>query len=104
MGARDAPRRQPKSRPSVGLAGGEIANCDTFRGMILAFGDCVIDTSCSELQRRGKPVRLEPRVYDVLIHLIENRDRAVTRHELLDALWPGEAVSDSVLPRCIASM
>ncbi len=71
---------------------------------MLAFGDCVIDPSCFELRRRGKVVKLEPKVFDVLLHLIEHLDRVVTKHELLDGLWPGEAVSDSVLPRCIAAM
>jgi DNA-binding winged helix-turn-helix (wHTH) protein/tetratricopeptide (TPR) repeat protein len=70
----------------------------------LAFGDCVLDQSCFELVRRDKPVKLEPKVFDVLVYLIEHRDRVVTKHELLDALWPGEAVSDSVLPRCIAAL
>jgi len=72
--------------------------------MLRAFGDCVIDPSCFELRRRGKVVKLEPKVFDVLLHLIEHLDRVVTKQELLDGLWPGEAVSDSVLPRCIAAM
>jgi len=69
-----------------------------------AFGDCVVDGSCFELRRRGKSVKLEPKVFDVLVYLIEHRDRVVTKRELLDALWAGEAVSDSVLPRCIAAI
>ena len=72
--------------------------------MSFAFLDCVLDESCFELRRRGKKVRIEPKVFDVLLHLIANRDRVVTKNELLDTLWPGEAVSDSVLPRCIAAM
>ncbi len=72
--------------------------------MLRAFGDCVIDPSCFDLRRRGKVVKLEPKVFDVLLHLIEHLDRVVTKQELLDELWPGEAVSDSVLPRCIAAM
>ena len=72
--------------------------------MAYAFGECVLDESCFELRRRGKLVRLEPKVFDVLLHLIARRDRVVTKHELLDALWPGESVSDSVLPRCVAAM
>ena len=72
--------------------------------MPLSFGDCELHPDCFELRRRGRPVKLEPKVFDVLSHLIEHRDRVVTKHELLDALWPGEAVSDSVLPRCIAAL
>ncbi len=72
--------------------------------MPLVFGDCEIDTECFELKRRGKRVKLEPKVFDVLIYLLDRRDRVVTKQELLDALWPGEAVSDSVLPRCVAAI
>ncbi len=71
--------------------------------MNYAFQNCVVDTSTFELHRKGRPIKLEPKVFDVLVYLIERRDRVVTKHELLDALWPGEAVSDSVLPRCIAA-
>ena len=71
--------------------------------MIHAFLDCTIDPATFELRRKNRPVKIEPRVFDVLMHLIEHRARVVTKHELLDALWPGEAVSDSVLPRCIAA-
>ena len=68
-----------------------------------AFCGCVLDPSCYELSRKGKPVRIEPKVFDVLLALIEGRERVLSKQELLDGLWPGEAVSDSVLPRCIAA-
>jgi DNA-binding winged helix-turn-helix (wHTH) protein len=71
--------------------------------VILAFGDCELDEALYALRRRGKPVKLEPKVFDVLLYLVRQRARVVTKEELLDALWPGEAVSDSVLPRCIAA-
>lgn len=71
--------------------------------MIHAFFDCTIDPATFALHRKGRTVRIEPRVFDVLMYLIAHRERVVTKLELLDALWPGEAVSDSVLPRCIAA-
>jgi DNA-binding winged helix-turn-helix (wHTH) protein len=71
--------------------------------VILAFGDCEIDDELYALRRRGRPVKLEPKVFDVLLYLLRRRARVVTKQELLDALWLGEAVSDSVLPRCIAA-
>ncbi len=71
--------------------------------MTLRFSDCVVDPGCFELRRGDRPVKLEPKVFDVLLYLIEHRERVVTKQELLDALWPGESVSDSVLPRCIAA-
>jgi DNA-binding winged helix-turn-helix (wHTH) protein/tetratricopeptide (TPR) repeat protein len=72
--------------------------------MAYTFGDCAVDPSCFELRRRGRLVKLEPKVFDVLLYLIEHRDRVVTKQELLDAQWRSEAVSDSVLPRCIAAI
>ena len=93
--------RGAKARPDPEIS----AYADRYTlSMSFAFLDCVLDESCFELRRRGKSVRLEPKVFDVLLHLIANRDRVVTKNELLDTLWPGEAVSDSVLPRCIAAM
>ena len=72
--------------------------------MRLVFGDCEIDRDCFELRRRGRLAKLEPKVFDVLLYLVDRRDRVVTKQEILDALWPGESVSDSVLPRCIAAI
>ncbi|HEY8122261.1 MAG TPA: AAA family ATPase, partial [Myxococcota bacterium] len=71
--------------------------------MIRAFEDCELDLERFQLRRRGQPVKLEPKVYDVLAHLVAHRERVVTKLELLDALWPGEALSESVLPRAIAA-
>ncbi len=71
--------------------------------MVFAFADCELDRELYQLRRRGRAVKLEPKVFDVLAHLLEHRDRVVTKNELLDALWPGEALSESVLPRAIAA-
>jgi DNA-binding winged helix-turn-helix (wHTH) protein/tetratricopeptide (TPR) repeat protein len=72
-------------------------------GMIHRFGGLELDLALFELRRGGKAVKMEPRVFDVLAYLVEHRDRVVSKEELIGALWPGEAVSDSVLPRCIAA-
>ena len=56
-----------------------------------------------ELRRDGRVVRTEPRVFDLIAYLLSHRDRVVSKNELLDALWPGEAVSESVLPRCVVA-
>lgn len=71
--------------------------------MPFEFLSCILDLTTFELRRHGRVIKVEPKVFDVLVHLIERRDRVVTKIELLDSLWPGEAVSDSVLPRCIAA-
>src|SRR6185436_13014628 len=71
--------------------------------MIFAFGDFELDESLYQLRRRGEVVRLEPKVFDVLAYLVRKRDRVVPKDELLARLWPGEFVSETVLPRCITA-
>ncbi len=68
------------------------------------FGECELDETRCTLRRGGEEVRLEPRTFDVLLHLVRNRDRVVSKQELLDALWPGTFVSESVLPTQIATL
>ena len=71
--------------------------------MIFAFGDFELDESLYQLRRKGEVVRLEPKVFDVLAYLVRRRERVVAKDELLAQLWPGEFVSDTVLPRCITA-
>ena len=71
--------------------------------MIFAFGDFELDESLYQLRRRGEVVRLEPKVFDVLAYLVRRRERVVAKDELLAQLWPGEFVSETVLPRCITA-
>jgi DNA-binding winged helix-turn-helix (wHTH) protein/tetratricopeptide (TPR) repeat protein len=69
----------------------------TPRTGVVEFEDCILDVSARELRRVGTPVALQPKAFDVLVHLLEARDRVVSKDELLDTLWPGEAVSESSL-------
>src|SRR5262249_4761090 len=71
--------------------------------MIHAFGDCELDGERFELRRRGAPVKLERKVFDVVAYLVRHADRVGTKAELLDGVWPDVAVSESVLPKCIAA-
>jgi TolB-like protein len=63
----------------------------------LFFGDCELDTLRRELRRSGAPVAIEPQVFDVLVHLIENREQVVSRDDLIAAVWRGRIVSESAL-------
>src|SRR5262245_64147366 len=65
--------------------------------MIYVFGDYELDTRLYELRRAGQPCKLEPQVFNVLAHLIAHRDRVVTKHELLDNLWPNQFISKVTL-------
>ena len=71
--------------------------------MIYRIGDFELDPDLFQLRRGTRLVKLEPKVFDVLRYLVERCDRVVTKDELLEHLWPGEFVSESVLPRCITA-
>jgi hypothetical protein len=62
--------------------------------MAYLFADCELDCERRELRRDGRAVHLEPQVFDVLIRLVTNRDRVVSKDELLQVIWNGRAVSD----------
>ncbi len=67
------------------------------REMIFAFGDCELDTDLYELRRGGVACHVEPQVFDLLLHLVKNRDRLVTRDEIYATIWKGRIVSESAL-------
>lgn len=66
------------------------------------FGDCELSEELFRLKRAGRVVKLEPKVFHVFRFLIANRERVVPKAEILDHVWPREAISESVLPRSIA--
>jgi len=65
--------------------------------MRLLFGECALDPARRELSRGGEPVHIEPQVFDLLLHLIRNRDHVVSKDDLLSAVWQGRIVSESTL-------
>jgi len=65
--------------------------------MPLLFGDCVLDVDRRELKRAFGAVPLGPQVFDLLVYLVENRDRVVGKDDLLAAVWDGRIVSESTI-------
>ena len=61
------------------------------------FGDHVLDDDRRELSRGAAPIAVEPQVFDLLIYLVQNRDRVVSKNDLIDSVWGGRVVSDSTL-------
>jgi TolB-like protein/DNA-binding winged helix-turn-helix (wHTH) protein/tetratricopeptide (TPR) repeat protein len=61
------------------------------------FTDFEIDVARHELRRAGTIVHIEPQVFDLLVHLIRNRDRIVGKDELFDVIWEGRIVSEATL-------
>src|SRR5215510_9117619 len=61
------------------------------------FEQCCLDTDRRELRCGANLVPIEPQVFDVLEYLIRNRERVVSRDDLLAKIWAGRVVSDSAL-------
>ena len=61
------------------------------------FSDYVLDTDRRELCRGPDLVPLEPQVFDLLVYLLENHDRVVSKDDLIAAIWDGRIVSESTL-------
>jgi DNA-binding winged helix-turn-helix (wHTH) protein len=57
----------------------------------------MLDTERRELLRGGDAVALQPQVFDLLVHLVQNRDRVVSKDDLIALVWGGRIVSDSTL-------
>lgn len=66
--------------------------------------DFRIDVQAREIRRKGEAIPLEPKAFDLLIYLIDNRERAVPREELIDRVWAGRVVSDGVVTQAIAKL
>ena len=61
------------------------------------FADYEVDLARHELRRNGDAVPVEPQVFDLIVHLVRNRERTVSKDELFDAIWRGRIVSDASL-------
>ena len=65
--------------------------------MQFLFGDFALDTGRRELRRGSEPVAVEPQVFDLLVYLVNNRDRVVSKDDLIASIWGGRIVSESTL-------
>ncbi len=65
--------------------------------MRFIFKDCVLDLDTRELTRGSKAVAIGPQVFDLLVYLVQNRERVVSKDGLLDAIWGGRIISESTL-------
>ena len=65
--------------------------------MQFRFADHALDVERRELSRGGEPIALEPQVFDLLVFLIRNRDRVVTKDDIFNSVWRGRIVSESTL-------
>jgi TolB-like protein/tetratricopeptide (TPR) repeat protein len=72
--------------------------------MRVLFEDFVLDTDRRELRRRSALLPMEPQVFDLLAFLVKNRDRVVSRDDLLASVWGGRIVSESTIASRISAV
>ena len=61
------------------------------------FEDYALDPDRRELTRHAEAVAIGPKVFDLLLYLIQNREHVVSKDSLLEAIWSGRIVSESTL-------
>jgi TolB-like protein/DNA-binding winged helix-turn-helix (wHTH) protein len=61
------------------------------------FAEFEIDLSQQELRRLGEAVHIEPQVFDLIVHLVRNHDRIVSKDELIETIWNGRIISEAAL-------
>jgi TolB-like protein len=61
------------------------------------FGDYALDIDRRELTRGSELISIGPQVFDLLVYLVQNRERVISKDDLLEAVWCGRAVSESTL-------
>ncbi len=69
--------------------------------MLYLFEDFVLDTDQRELRRGPTVVPIAPLAFDLLEYLIRNRERVLTRDDLIASIWNGRIVSESALGTCV---
>ncbi|WP_421852339.1 alpha/beta fold hydrolase [Oricola sp.] len=71
--------------------------------MKYVFEDITVDPSTREVFASGNPVDFEPKVLDLLIFLIEQRHRVVSKEDLVEAIWNGRAISDAAISSAVSA-
>ncbi len=71
--------------------------------MTFIFDTFVVDPAARELRRDGENVSIEPKVFDLLLHLIEMRDRVVSKDDLVEAVWQGRTISDAAISSAVSA-
>jgi TolB-like protein len=61
------------------------------------FDDLTLDIDRRELRRGSDIISVEPQVFDLLVFLVQNRDRVVSKDDLIASVWGGRVVSESTL-------
>src|SRR5262252_2885404 len=71
--------------------------------MLYRFDAFELDFAAVELRVDGKALSLEPQVFGLLALLVENRDRLVSKDEIVEKIWDGRVVSDAAIASRVKS-
>jgi len=69
--------------------------------VIYRFGEFELDDSRRELRKAGDRVDTEPKAFEMLLYLARHHDRAISKDELQEKIWPRTIVSETALTRCV---
>jgi TolB-like protein len=71
--------------------------------MVYQFGAYELNLAAFELRAGGRVCKLEPQVFALLALLVENRERLVSRDEIIEKVWDGRVVSDATVDSRVKS-
>jgi len=77
---------------------------DTLTSTTLRFGTVLLDVEQRQLLIDGQPARLGARAFDVLLALVERRDRPVSKNEMFELVWPNVVVEENNLQVHISAL
>lgn len=72
--------------------------------MKFIFGQFTLDTDIATLMQDGEEVSIEPQAFDLLVFLISNRERVVSKEDIINTVWGGRFTSDAALSTCMKSL
>ena len=72
--------------------------------MILRFGEFVVDSDARLLYGGGKPIHLPPKAFNLLLALLEERPKVLSKEDLMERLWPGTYVQEVNLSNVIGEL
>ena len=68
------------------------------------FGEFTIDTTTRQLTRAGEAVHVTPKVFELLVKMIEASPKALTKDNILDLVWPQTFVADGTVASTVAEL
>src|SRR5947207_11253119 len=76
----------------------------TAETLCYQFDNVEVQPAAFAVLRDGRALSLEPKAVRTLLYLIEHRDRAVSKEDLIGAVWEGAAVTDNALTRIVVQL